>query len=175
MKSRWIRLALLALVEWTATPGRGQPAETNWSIARVPGAWETNGPAVARNHDGFAWYRAWLKPHDSFFTPHERNLFAESVTLNVRNLADAHEVFVNGARVGGGGTFPPRFQSGRDGNHRHKIPPGLLHKDEWNQISIRVYNVSGPGGFLGEAPFVMDYFNECVLEGDWEWRAGDDS
>ncbi len=175
MNSRRISLALLILVGLSVPLVRSQPAENAWAIARVPGAWETNAPPAARNHDGFAWYRAWLKPHDSFFTPHERNLFAESVSLNIRNLADSHEVFVNGTRIGGGGTFPTQFSSGRDGNHRHKIPPGLLRKGEWNVIAIRVYNASGPGGFLGEAPFVMDYFNECVLEGDWEWRAGDDS
>lgn len=170
-----LTFALLACAGLVAPKLGAQPVAGNWQSIRVPGAWETNGPATARNHDGFAWYRAWLKPHDSFFAPHERNLFAESVTLNVRSLAEAHEVFVNGTRVGVGGSFPPQFASGRDGNHRHKIPPGLLRKGEWNEIAIRVYNASGPGGFLGEAPFVMDYFNECVLEGDWEWRAGDDT
>jgi putative membrane-bound dehydrogenase-like protein len=175
MNRRWLMLAQIAFVGVCVAGFGAPPVDSAWQPVRVPGAWETNGPAVARNHDGFAWYRAWLKPHDSFFTPHERNLFAESVTLNVRDLADAHDVFVNGTRVGGGGTFPPQFSSGRAGNHRHKIPPGLLHKGEWNEIAIRVYNASGPGGFLGEAPFVMDYFNECVMEGEWEWRAGDDS
>ena len=145
-----------------------------WQTIQVPGAWESNAPAIAGRHDGFAWYRAWLKPHDGFFTKHERNLFEESVTFNVRDLADAHEVFINGSRVGAGGKFPPGFESGRAGNHRHKIPPGLLHKGEWNEVAVRVYNHSGPGGFLGEAPFVMDYFNECVMEGEWEFRPDDD-
>ena len=45
---------------------------------------------------------------------------------------------------------------------------------EWNEIAIRVYNKSGPGGFLGEAPFIMNYFMECVVEGPWEFRLGDD-
>ena len=175
MNQRWLTLALIAFAGVCVTKLGAQPGDPGWQPVRVPGAWETNGPITARNHDGFAWYRAWLKPHDSFFTPHERNLFAESVTLNVRDLADVHEVFVNGTRVGGGGTFPPQFSSGRAGNHRHKIPPGLLRKSEWNEIAIRVFNASGPGGFLGEAPFVMDYFNECVMEGGWEWRVGDDS
>jgi putative membrane-bound dehydrogenase-like protein len=175
MNRRLLTFALLACAGLVAPKLGAQPVTGNWSSIRVPGAWETNGPATARHHDGFAWYRAWLKPHDSFFTPHERNLFAESVTLNVRSLADVHEVFVNGTRVGVGGAFPPQFASGREGNHRHKIPPGLLRKGEWNEIAIRVYNASGPGGFLHEAPFVMDYFNECVLEGEWEWRAGDNA
>ena len=170
MIQRWLTFALLGLL---VSELGAQPVAGDWQSIRVPGAWETNGPATARDYDGFAWYRAWLKPHDGFFTPHERNLFAESVTLNIRGLADAHEVFVNGTHVGSGGAFPPQFRSGREGNHRHKIPPGLLRKGEWNEIAIRVYNASGPGGFLSEAPFVMDYFNECVMEGEWEWRAGD--
>jgi len=152
---------------WAQTP------DSEWRSVQVPGAWPTNVVATPSERVGFGWYRTWLKPHDSFFTPHERNLFAESVTLNVRNLAEAHEVFVNGTRVGGGGSFPPEFRTGREGNHRHKIPPGLLKKGEWNEIAFRVYHETGPGGFLTEAPFVMDYFNECVLEGEWEWRPGD--
>ena len=135
MNQRWLTFALIGLAG-LLTPGLGaQPGDTAWQSVRVPGAWETNGPAAALNHDGFAWYRAWLKAHDSFFTPHERNLFAESVTLNVRDLADAHEVFVNGTRIGGGGTFPPQFSSGRAGNHRHKIPPGLLRKGKAPDIN----------------------------------------
>src|SRR5688572_20607683 len=82
---------------------------TEWSTIKVPGAWETNAPKLARGYHGFAWYRTWLKPHDSFFTKHERDLFAESVTLTIRDLADAHELFVNGIRIGGGGKFPPNF------------------------------------------------------------------
>ncbi|MEW6156873.1 MAG: PVC-type heme-binding CxxCH protein [Verrucomicrobiota bacterium] len=148
-------------------------AQSVWSVIPVPGAWESH--PSAKDYDGFAWYRTWFKPHDSFFTPHERNLFAESVTINIRNLADAHEVFVNATRIGGGGQFPPQFASGRTGNHRHKVPPGLLRKGEWNEIAIRVFNRSGPGGFLGEAPFIMDYFMECIFEGAWEFRLGDDA
>lgn len=149
-------------------------AQSGWQTIQVPGAWEEAGPPAARQHDGFAWYRCWLKPHDSFFTKHERDLFAESVTLGIRDLADAHEVFVNGVKIGGGGLLPPNFTSGRAGNHRHKVPPGTLHKGEWNLIAVRVFNPSGPGGFLTEAPFIMNYFNECRFEGQWEFRLGDD-
>ena len=38
---------------------------------------------------------------------------------------------------------------------------------------MRVYNPSGKGGFLSEAPFLMTYFLECVFEGEWEFLAGD--
>ncbi len=167
-------IAIAAVFLWVlCARSWGQAPAPAWLILPVPGAWPTNRTETGPSSDGFGWYRAWLKPHDSFFTPHERNLFAESVTFNVRDLADTHEVFVNGSRIGGSGQFPPDFRSGRSGNHRYKIPPGLLKKGEWNEIAIRVYHAPGAGGFLSEAPFVMDYFNECRMEGVWEWLPGD--
>ncbi len=147
-------------------------APPDWRPRRVPDG--SNAPSLP-TQGGFGWYRAWLRPHDSFFAPHERNLFAESVTITLRNLADAHEVFVNGRRIGGAGGFPPEPRSARDGNHRHKIPPGLLEKDRWNEIAIRAHSADGFVGFQTEAPFVMNYFDECILEGDWEWSPGDGS
>ncbi len=163
----WAACVLVATAAWAQTPSPG------WQLIAVPGSWEQL-PPDAREHKGFAWYRTWLKPHDSFFQKHERNLFQESVNINIRDLAGAHELFVNGARIGSGGRMPPNFQSGYKGLHRHKVPPGLLRKGEWNAIAIRVYHRDGPGGFLGEAPFIMNYFMEAVLEGPWEFRLGDD-
>lgn len=151
----------------------GAEVSGSWTRIRVPGAWEMQGPAAFRHYDGFAWYRAWVKPHDTIFAPHERNLFQESVTINLRDVADVHEVFLNGKRLGGAGSFPPSFQSGRAGNHRYKVPAGTLSKGTWNEIAIRVFNRDGPGGFLSEAPFLMDYFHECRFEGEWEIRQGD--
>ena len=158
--------ALMGFAGWVCGVWAQAP-DTGWQMVRVPGK--------ERGSEGFAWYRAWLKPHDSFFAAHERNLFAESVTLNTRDVADAHEVFINGTRIGGAGAFPPEFRGERAGNHRHKISPGLLRKGEWNEVAIRVFNAPGSGGFLGEASFVMDYFNECEMAGEWEWRPGDDA
>ncbi|MDB6034149.1 MAG: putative rane-bound dehydrogenase domain protein [Verrucomicrobiales bacterium] len=137
-----------------------------WSQITVPGA---------TNFTGFAWYRAWVKVPDSYFTKHERNLFEESVGVYVRDLAGAHEVWVNGKKIGTGGAFPPDYRSGREVFHRHKVPVGTLRKAEWNELAIRVYQAptGGPGGFLGDAPFIMDYFLECVFAGAWEFRLGD--
>ena len=83
----------------------------DWKPVQVPGEQQV---------EGYAWYRTWLKPHPTFFSKHERDLFGESVILNVRSLVGAHEVFVNGKSIGTGGQFPPDFKDGREGNHRHK-------------------------------------------------------
>ena len=140
----------------------------SWQAVAVPGPIPMGS---AESVSPWRAYRAWFKPHDSFFTPHERNLFAESVALHLRGFSGAHEVRVNGVLIGRGGAFPPDYQDGVAGNHRHKIPPGLLKQGQWNALLIRVYHPEGRGGFQGEAPFVMDYFNEAILEGVWDWRS----
>ncbi|HIL69515.1 MAG TPA: dehydrogenase, partial [Verrucomicrobia bacterium] len=140
--------------------GNGQ----EWQSVPVPGS---------RPLNGYAWYRTWFKPHSSFFIRHERDLFGESVILNIRSLKGAHEVFINGRMIGSGGSFPPNYQDGVDGNHRHKIPSGNLVKDQWNELMVRIYSPDGQGGFLTEAPFVMNYFNECLFEGTWQFAEGD--
>ena len=145
-----------------------------WSTATVPGARSEAENRAAAAAGGHAWYRTWVKVHDSFFTRHERNLFEESVGVNLRDLTGAHEVWVNGVSIGTGGAFPPAYRSGRNAIHRHKVPVGTLRKGEWNEIAIHVYDPPGERGtgFLGDAPFIMNYFMECVLAGPWEFRAG---
>jgi putative heme-binding domain-containing protein len=124
-------------------------------------------PSVAPD----AWYRTWVRVDDSFFAKHERNLFEESVGIHFRDLEGAHELFVNGRRIGTGGSFAPAYQGARKEVFRHKVPVGTLRKGEWNEIVFHVQQPEGKGGFLGEAPFIMNYFMECVLEGAWEYSA----
>lgn len=156
--------ACLGLALAVATLQADNTSATNWQRIRVPGT---------TNFTGIAWYRAWVKVPDSYFTKHERNLFEESVGVNIRDLAGAHEVWVNGKKIGKGGDFPPDYRSGREMIHRHKVPVGTLRQGAWNEIAVRVYTPNAPGGFLGDAPFIMDYFIEGVFEGDWEFRLGD--
>jgi hypothetical protein len=124
----------------------------DWQAAAVPG------PAPAASPDGTSWYLCWVRVADSFFTKHDRNLFEESVGVNIRDLSGAHEVWVNGKRIGGGGSFPPDYRSGQDAIHRHKVPAGTLRKGGWNEIALRVHVPSGTPAFQGPAPFIMDYF-----------------
>lgn len=127
----------------------------DWQPVKVPGAF----PA-----EGTAWLRAWVKPHDSFFTKHERNLFEESVGFHFSDLPGAREVWLNGTKIGGGS---------EPGFHRYKVPVGTLVPGQWNEIAVKMTPVDGAVGFRKEAPFLMNYFWECVFEGGWELRAGD--
>jgi putative membrane-bound dehydrogenase-like protein len=95
--------------------------------------------------------------------------------VNLRDLDGAHEVWVYGVKIGTGGAFPPHYQNGRGAIHRHKVPVGTLRKGEWNEVAIKVHRPTSPGpaGFLDDAPFIMNYFWECIFAGKWEFRAGD--
>ena len=136
---------------------------TEWDSVVVPGQ---------QDFTGYGWYRTWFKPHASFFNKHERDLYGESVVLNIRGLAGAHAVYVNGTEIGVGGQFPPQFKDGREGNHLHKIPSGTLVPEQWNEVAVKVYQPGSAGGFSSEAPFVMNYFWECVFAGKWDFRSG---
>ena len=150
------RIFLLGVALLAAVHAAGQV------VAPIPSP--ASRPPVATD----VWYRTWVRVDDSFFTKHERNLFEESVGLHFRDLEGAHEAFVNGVKVGTGGAFAPRYQGARKEVFRHKVPVGTLRKGEWNEILFHVQQPGGKGGFLGEAPFIMNYFMECVLEGGWE-------
>lgn len=145
----------------------------NWTRVSVPGAWEAQADRELEDYDGFAWYRCYVKVPERWTDLEGRPLWYESVTLNVPQVADAHEVYINGKRIGGAGKFPPKFAAAEGGVHRYKVPPGSLKAGHYNTIALRVYNQSGPGGFVGDAPILAGYFLEAVLKGPWEFRTGD--
>lgn len=148
----------------------------DWQPITVPGTWEEKGPAAAKAYDGVGWYRTWVKAPANYFNNSNKYTeikYAETVGVVIRDLADAYEVYINGVKLGTGGRFPPNYKSGRNEAHRFKVPLGTLRKDQWNEIAIKVYNPSGPGGFLGEAPRILNIFVECVFAGPWEFSIGD--
>ena len=142
-----------------------------WQLIQVPGTWEADAEGRFQEHDGFAWYRCYVKVPDSWV---DNKLYADSLVLAVNNVADAHETFVNGIKLGAAGTLPPHFASGYDEVRRYKIPPTALKKDIANVIAIRVFNNQDEGGFKGSAPLISSYEHEIKLEGSWEFHLGDD-
>ena len=164
--SRWIRLLLVVLLaEAPGTIAANAPtnASANWRSVRVPGTWEET---AQTNHDGIAWYRCWVKVPADWAD--------QDVTLAIENVDDAHEAFVNGARIGGAGHFPPDFQNGLDVASRYVVPAGKLRPGESNFVAIRVYDHGGRGGFKGDAPQVGTDKQHISLNGHWQFRTGDD-
>ncbi len=159
MAAAWIS-SLLGSLTWA------QP-----TIITVPGTWESAG----HKHDGIAWYRCYIKVPDKWVSESSSSLYVQSVTLKVQKVSAAHEVYINGQKVGSAGSLPPDFRSGLEVSSRYKIPPGILQKGSWNTIAFCIHDNGGQGGFLGEAPVISSYFQECVLAGAWEFQKGDGS
>ncbi|MBN71273.1 MAG: dehydrogenase [Gimesia sp.] len=163
----------LTLYSTSCLPAAESNAET--SLIQVPGTWEDQQAGKYADLDGFAWYRCYVKVPNNWADMNARPLWRDSVTLSIEKLADAHEVYINGTRIGQIGKFPPNFESGFDSYQRYKVPPGTLKLGKYNTIAVRVYNEEGPGGFRGAPPILAGYFLECVLKGEWEFLPGDDA
>ena len=110
-----------------------------WTDVSVPGEWETAFP----DHDGFGWYRREV------YLPEE--MADGPLGVQFGTVGDAFEVYWNGVRVGGRGTFPPRFVEG--------VAPALLlvpaealkvRPRGPHVLAVRVYNAYAYGGLLGE-------------------------
>ena len=169
------RFAVLLLIFCMNFPGHltavepDSPAE----LIQVPGDWEQQLEGKYADYDGFAWYRCYVKVPDNWADMNARPLWRDSVTLSIEKLADAHELYINGTRIGQIGRFPPQFESGFEKYQRYKVPPGTLKLGKYNTIAVRVFNAEGPGGFRGVPPILAGYFLECVLKGKWEFLVGD--
>lgn len=120
--------------------------KTHWQLIKVPGAWELQG---FRGYNGHAWYRFPFK-----LSPRFAN---ETLGIDLGNLGDADEVFLNGQRIGGSGSFPPTYESATLKRRIYPLPQSKLRYGEYNEIAVHVYNDGRFGGFLGPAPKIDRY------------------
>lgn len=113
----------------------------NWQHITVPGAWEQQGFA---GYDGHAWYRV------SLFLSSQ--LADESLGLDLGMIGDVDEVFFNGRRIGGTGSFPPRFEIARLAHRVYRIPREAVRFGEYNELAVHVFNETRFGGLIGPPP-----------------------
>lgn len=174
MHMRWVGLVLVIFLRFhAAAPASVGSGGDGWARMEVPGSWQDAGDERFADHDGFAWYRCYVKVPNNWVAEGERALWANSLTLLMEGVKDAYEVYINGKLVAAGGRFPPNFQSVAGEYHRHKIQQGVWQKGVYNTFAIRVYSRGGQGGFR-QAPVIGGYNDEAVLSGEWEFRTGDD-
>ncbi|MEX2670744.1 MAG: PVC-type heme-binding CxxCH protein [Phycisphaeraceae bacterium] len=160
-----ICVASLALA--AASLGGEVAANPGWRQLQVPGDWREVGDGELANHDGFGWYRCYVQIPENWARRWE-------LTLSIEQLANAYEVYFNGERVAAAGAFPPDYADAFGEAHRHTIPAELVRRGERNMIALRVYSPEGPAGLVGRAPALTDYNREIVLQGPWQFHAGDD-
>lgn len=165
-----VRLLVVALLAGGAVSlaawGASEEADA-WTLIEVPGPWESAGDESLADHDGYAWYRCWVKVPENWAT-------RWNLTFSFEGVADAHEVYLNGEKIGSAGSMPPKFQSGRDTSKWHAAPSEIVRRGGYNLLAVRVYDNGGPGGFTDAAPTALNYHREIVLKGPWQFRPGDD-
>jgi sialate O-acetylesterase len=138
--------------------------DADWSRVRVPNYWEDEG---YQNYNGFAWYRR------EFTFDHDAN---ELTYLLLGQIDDADEVYLNGKKIGGAGSFPPNYVGAWNQDRVYALRPGSLHEGE-NIIAIRVYDGASGGGIVGRSIGIYSRNiprPEIDLVGQWKFHAGDD-
>ncbi|MGQ1909590.1 beta galactosidase jelly roll domain-containing protein [Marinifilum sp. RC60d5] len=137
--------------------------DSNWERINVPSSWENQG---FYGYDGYAWYRTNFLSVD---IPLDQSLY-----LNLGNIDDVDEVFVNGQRIGQTGSFPPRFSTAYTSNRLYHLPAKFIKKR--NTIAVRVYDDVGEGGIIsGDISLMIDRDAIPVdidLQGNWKFKTG---
>ncbi|MEZ5300099.1 MAG: c-type cytochrome [Verrucomicrobiales bacterium] len=156
---------ILAAASFSLAFAKERPVD--WQPIQVPGVWDGQLGGAMDDFDGVAWYRCRVRPPAGWASG--------EVVLEVERIDNAFEVFLNGAKLGGAGKFPPSYQSGLEAPmQRLAVPADLLKAGASNAVAIRVYDHDGRGGFKGRAPTLRKGNDGIVMAGAWQIRAGDD-
>jgi sialate O-acetylesterase len=116
-------------------------SDTLWDSIRTQQAWEKQG---YEGYNGFAWYRKKV------ILP--KFIQAGSYQLNLGQIDDADQVFINGELIGQTGTFTENQVFYDDLSYKktrlYDIPDHLMESEsEWT-IAVRVYDGLEEGGMI---------------------------
>ena len=167
-RSRLFVLGIFSIVclTWAWTKA-AEEAKPDWTALNVPGTWEELAPQKFGKYDGYAWYRC-----EVLVPEYWKGL---ELQLSVEKVDNAHEAYFNGRRIGGTGSFPPKYESGLAAKPQYyPVSVSYVKAGEKNTIAFRIYDADGRGGFKGKAPVLMAADSAIVLKGDWQFRTGDD-
>ena len=112
------------------------------------------------------WLRCFLQVPDRLVTPEggERDLWRSSTVLAVSDLPGQFEIFLNSQSIVKSDGIP----LGKE--QRFKVPKDVLEKNQFNALVIRIDHKTAAHGFTS-APVLIDYFNELILDQEWEFTS----
>ena len=120
----------------------------------------------ANGAGGVTWFRCFIRVPAQLITPEEKDLFRDSITLNIADIRGPFAVYLNGRKIAEGAAVP-------DGpRRRFKVPKGILEKDVFNVLAIRL-EAQAAGSGIGQTPILAGYHDELPLDGAWEVTHGD--
>ncbi|MEV8253872.1 alpha/beta hydrolase-fold protein [Rhodoglobus sp. NPDC076762] len=119
-------------------PSWASPAfdDSDWTTLQVP---EVDGAPQFADYDGFGWYRL------TFMLPAEAQ--GSNLVASLGFIDDVDEAFLNGEKIGGSGTMPPNASSQWFEQRLYPIPATAPRFGELNTLAVRVYDMSGGGGW----------------------------
>jgi len=138
-----------------------------WKDATVPGSWQSQGSPDLK---GFAWYRKHISPPADW----TRNPLVKAdkavLYLDLGKVADAYEVYWNGAIIGAGGKFPPAFAAATADVHVG-VPTDKTSFGGDNVLAVRIYGNGAQSGILTgplglRAPTYSDFLGLSVVGKD---------
>jgi sialate O-acetylesterase len=127
---------------------------TSWKTAKMPALWSSFDTNMK---PGAIWM------HKTFEV--SKKQVGQAARLFLGCIVDADSMYINGQFVGTTSyQYPPR---------KYDIPASLL-KEGLNEITIRVIDENGRGGFVKDKPYELVFKDKSKInfEGDWLYRVG---
>lgn len=142
--------------------------DDNWDDVYVPAPWENEG---YHGYDGFAWYRKKVYISSRYMS--------RRIEFDLGRIDDADEVYFNEKLIGKTGSFPPEYVSAYSNYRNYVIPNTVIRWDDWNLISVRVYDSEQYGGMI-DGNFCIYATKNVIfplmsLESEWKFKTGDNS
>ncbi len=141
--------------------------DSKWETIYAPSPWEDQGYP---GYDGYGWYRKHFKSSP--------NWQYKTLSLQLGNIDDVDEVYLNGHLIGKTGQFPPYYRTAYDANRVYTFPSMYLSSDGDNIVAIRVYDQELGGGMLRGNLGVYEDIEalrvDITLPAVWKFATGDD-
>ncbi len=125
----------------------------DWKTMKVPGYWDNYG---AKDVFGVVWVKREINL--------SKALSAADAELNFGMLDDADSTYFNGVCIGS--------TINKYTYRKYKVPNSLI-KEGRNEITVRIVNTDGLGGFIPDKSYSLLYNHQSIsLEGDWKYQIG---
>jgi hypothetical protein len=134
------------------------PAFAQWTPIAMPMP-----PDAGR--DGETWVRCFIRVPDNMAVLAEKDLWRDSITLNLGGIGGAFSVSLNGRQIVEAGAIAEGER------RRFKVPKGILEKKAFNVLAIRLSAEAARHG-IALTPILAGYHDEMPLPGTWEMHRG---
>lgn len=110
--------------------------DSGWQSVALPDTWEHHSDYT--NNNVYGWFRRRVEiPSDCK---------GKDFDLLLGRIDDVDEVWLNGERIGGTGSFPPDYRTAWDSDRRYRVPASLVRGDGSDVLAVRVFDGNGNGG-----------------------------